>query len=44
MDPTTKSVLDKKIKGWNWVRAEFDRILAARRAEAERLLGPDRGE
>lgn len=38
------TALDVKIKGWDWVCAEFERVRTAARIEAERLLGPDRGE
>lgn len=36
--------LDEKIRGWEWVVSEFRRVREASRVEAERLLGPDRGE
>lgn len=36
--------LEDKIRGWEWVAAEFRRVLTEAAAERERLLGPDRGE
>lgn len=44
MDSIQRDVLDRKIAGWEWVRDEFDRLRTARIIEADRLLGPDRGE
>lgn len=44
MDSIQRSVLDAKIKGWEWVREQFAAACARSRAEADRLLGPDRGE
>lgn len=36
--------LDDRIAGWQWLVREFERVAAQARAEALRLLGPDRGE
>lgn len=44
MDSIDRAVIDKKVKGWGWVASEFARVAANLRAEADRLLGPDRGE
>lgn len=44
MDSIQRSVLDQKIRGWEWIRSELRRLRAETRAEIERLLGPDRGE
>lgn len=38
------TALDHKIEGWRWVLSEFARVREEARLEAERLLGPDRGE
>lgn len=36
--------VESKIRGWKWVADECRRAATAARAEAERLLGPDRGQ
>ena len=37
------AIIECKAEGWAWVASEFRRVREAARAEAERLLGPDRG-
>lgn len=44
MDLPTRAALEGKIKGWEWVRLELTSLRDKARAEALRLLGPDRGE
>ena len=43
MRTSEQQQLDEKIEGWGWVVREFERVREECRAEAERLLGPDRG-
>lgn len=44
MDSIRREVLNKRIRGWEWVTQQLAELLESRRAEAERLLGPQRGE
>jgi len=44
MDSIERARLDAKVRGWQWVTDEFRALRARARAEADRLLGPDRGE
>lgn len=44
MDSIQQNVLDKRIRGWEWVREQLAERHDFLMAEAERLLGPERGE
>lgn len=44
MRTTALHALDQKVRGWEWVASEVRRVREACRAEADRLLGPERGE
>lgn len=35
--------LEEKERGWRWVTSQLQHLLHEARAEADRLLGPDRG-
>ena len=43
-DAIQRDRIREKARGWEWVTAEFQRILTLAAAERDRLLGPDRGE
>lgn len=36
--------IDQQVAGWAWVVTELKALAVAARAEADRLLGPERGE
>jgi hypothetical protein len=40
----SRTALNSKVRGWEALVAELRRVRDAHRAEAARLLGPDRGE
>lgn len=40
----SETYIHGKIRGWDWVASELRRVRNEARAEANRLLGPDRGE
>lgn len=44
MRTSEQQQIDNRAAGWAWVARELARVRLAARAEAERLLGPDRGE